>query len=86
MHRRLARLECSGLHLDGDFGVPVGRIQADMPEPSPDHVDLHARLEQVDRRGVTEGVRGDDVAGAILPVEEAQNSVGSILMESRSSG
>ena len=49
MHRGLACLERSGFHLNGDLGVPMSRVQADMPEPSPDYVDLNARLEQMDR-------------------------------------
>ena len=45
MHRGLTRLERLGFHLNGDLGVAMSGVQADMPEPSSDHVDLNARLE-----------------------------------------
>ena len=68
MHRGLARLERLGFHLNGDLGVPMSRVQADMPEPSPDHVDLNTRLEQMDRSRMSERVRSDDVAARFLPI------------------
>ena len=68
MHRGLARLERSGLHLNGDLGVPMSRVQADMPEPRPDHVDFNARLEQMDRSRMSERVRRDDVAARFVPI------------------
>ena len=66
-HRRLARLERLGLHLNRDLGVSMGRVQVDMTEPGPDDVDFNARLEQMDRRRMTERVRRDAVAGGLLP-------------------
>ena len=35
------------LHLDGDFGVAMGRIQADVSKPGTDDVDLDAGLQYV---------------------------------------
>lgn len=56
---RLARLQRRLLRAHVDLGVAVGRVQADVAEPTADHVDLYAGLEQVYGRRVTEYVRTD---------------------------
>ncbi len=57
--RRLAHLQRRLLRADVDLGVPVGGVEADVTEPSSDHVDFHAGLEQVDCCRVAKDVRAD---------------------------
>lgn len=49
----LAQFQGIGLHADGDLGVSVGRVQADVPQPSPDDVHFDARLQQMNRGGMS---------------------------------
>jgi hypothetical protein len=49
---RLTQCQGISLHADGDFCVSVGRIQTDVPQPSPDHVHFDTCLQQMDSRGV----------------------------------
>ena len=51
--RRLARLQRRLLRAHVDLGVAVGRVQADVAQPTADHVDFYAGLEQVYGRRVT---------------------------------
>src|SRR5580704_6593622 len=57
--RDLARLQRFLLHPDVDFGVAVGRIQADVTEPAPDDIDVDARFEQMNSRRMTKDMRRD---------------------------
>jgi hypothetical protein len=41
------------LHARVDFGVPNGGVQADVAEPTANHIDVDARFEEMDRGGVS---------------------------------
>ncbi len=56
--------ECLLLGFGVDLGVVVGGGDVCVPEPPTDDVDLDAGLEEVHRRGVSEGVRADPAAGS----------------------
>ena len=49
----------ASLHFQVDFRVAVGGLERDVPEPSPDRVDVHARTQEVNGGGVPQGVWAD---------------------------
>jgi transposase len=57
--RRLTRSHRRLLGAQGKFGVAVRGLQTHVPQPGPDHVDLDARLEKMDRGSMPEEVRAD---------------------------
>ena len=55
----LALRQRLGLHFQIDFGVNIGRVERDMPEPGADGIDVHASAEQVRGRGMANRVRAN---------------------------
>src|SRR5437667_929078 len=64
--RGLANAECLGLEARGDLGIAVRRLWAHVAEPSTDDVNLDARLQEVDSRGVSKHVGCDPACVAVL--------------------
>src|SRR5439155_20924293 len=50
--RHVTVCQCFRLHLEIDFGVDVGCIQRDMPQPRPDRVDIDPSAQQMYCSGV----------------------------------
>src|ERR1022692_2267383 len=48
-----------GFHLQVDLCIDVGGVKRNMPEPSPNRVDVHAGTEKVDGGRVANGVGAD---------------------------
>jgi len=46
---QIAERECFRFHFQVDLRVNVRGVQGDMPEPSPDSIDVHAGAKQMDR-------------------------------------
>jgi hypothetical protein len=55
----LARAQRRRFGSQRQFGIAVGGVQADVTEPSADHVDLDPRFQQMDGSGMPKEVRGD---------------------------
>ena len=58
-YNRFAEFQSVSLRADGDFSISVGRVQTDVPQPSPDNIYLDTRLQQMDCKGMAEYVRSD---------------------------
>jgi hypothetical protein len=63
MRRRLASLERFLFHPDVDLGIAIGRVEADMAEPTSDDVDVNSRFQEMHGGCVAEDVRRD---GALI--------------------
>ena len=59
---RFTRAKSRFLRAHRDLGVPIGGVEADMAQPSPNHIDIDARLEHVNGTRMSEDVRADVVA------------------------
>ena len=44
---QIAERECFGFHLQVDLGINVRGVHGDMPQPSPDGIDVDAGAQQM---------------------------------------
>jgi hypothetical protein len=56
---QIAERECFRFHFQVDLRVNVRGVQGDMPEPSPDGIDVHAGAKQMDRTRMSKTVRAN---------------------------
>jgi hypothetical protein len=58
---QIAERECIRFHFQVDLRVNVRGVQGDMPQASPDGIDVHAGAKQMDRTRMSKAVRANEL-------------------------